>query len=127
MLRSSALTLACLLLAGCVTRGIKIAPGHPGASAKSGHLNEFEPSPSLILGRIIAFDAQRRSVFIEIGPYNELPADFATRLLISRNEALAPTATLQSSVYLRGRILGTRLLSGNPDVGDEVVWAPAVP
>jgi hypothetical protein len=90
-------------------------------------LKDLEPSPSLIVGRIIALDAQRGSVLIEIGPYNVLPADFAARRLISRNEALSPTATLQSSAYLRGRILGTRLLSGHPDVGDEVVWAPAVP
>ena len=116
------LALACLLLAGCATLRRKSSEG--GASAKA---NAVVPGPSLVVGRIIAFDAKSGSVIVEVGPYAVLAPDFATRILLARTDDLRPTARLQSSVYLRGRTLGTRLLDGSPQVGDEVVCAPAAP
>jgi len=32
------------------------------------------------------------------------------------------TARLRASRYLRGRTLGTKILTGQPAPGDEVVW-----
>ena len=116
------LALACLLLAGCATLGRKPSAG--GASAKA---NAVVPSPSLVVGRIIAVDTKSGSVIVEVGAYAVLPPDFAPRILLARTDDLRPTAHLQSSVYLRGRTLGTRLLDGSPQVGDEVVFAPASP
>jgi len=41
--------------------------------------------------------------------------------LVTRNEALVETARLEPTRFQRGRTLGTRILSGLPNVGDEVV------
>ena len=127
MRRACALTLVCLLLAGCFTRGRNQTPNPAGGRGAKPDANAPVPSPSLVVGRIISIDAQRLGVIIEVGPYVELPIDFASRILIARTNELRPTARLQSSAYLRGRILGTRLLAGSPQVGDEVVCTPAAP
>lgn len=44
-------------------------------------------------------------------------------LLIARNESLIETARLEPTRFQRGRTLGTRILSGLPNVGDEVIIA----
>jgi hypothetical protein len=67
------------------------------------------------------------AVVVEISPYAMIPPDFSNRILISRKDDLQPTARLQASPYLRGRTLGTRLMAGQPQVGDEVVFAPTTP
>lgn len=77
-----------------------------------------------VVGRVIAVDQRTLSVIVQLGPYVELPFDYGTRALIARRDDLQPTARLQSSPYLRGRTLGTRLVAGQPRVGDEVVFLP---
>jgi hypothetical protein len=129
MRRAFPLALCCLLLAGCATRGSKSSPGggdssKPDASADA---TRTVPGPVQVLGRVIAVDLRTLSVIIDLAPYVSLPGDFATRQLISRRDDLQPTARLQSSPYLRGRTLGTRLLAGQPQVGDEVVFLPLTP
>lgn len=116
---------------GCAIRGSKSSPpgdirdrGNSGAPADP---DRTVPGPVQVLGRIIAVDLRSLSVIVELAPYAELPFDFATRQLISRRDDLQPTARLQSSPYLRGRTLGTRLLAGQPQIGDEVVFLPVSP
>ncbi len=125
MRRACALALGCLLLAGCASRGRTPAPvTGPALGAKA---DATLASSTLVVGRIIAIDAPSLSVLIEVGAFTVLPPDFATRILIVRTDDLRPTARLQSSSYLRGRILGTRLMAGVPHIGDEVVCAPTNP
>jgi hypothetical protein len=126
-----AVALSALLFTGCSTRGSKSSTaGETGEKAKSAATpvaGRTIPGPVQVLGRIIAVDSRTLSVIVELGPYVELPFDFTTRQLIARRDDLQPTARLQSSPYLRGRTLGTRLLAGQPQVGDEVVFLPVAP
>ena len=124
MRRACALTLVCLLLVGCITRGRNQSPNPTRGAGAMIAVTAPAPSPFLVVGRIISIDVQRQKVIIELGAFVELPSDFATRSLLARTDALRPTARLQSSDYLRGRILGTRLLAGTPQVGDEVGYTP---
>lgn len=80
------------------------------------------PSPRLIVGRILAVDGDRGFATVELlrdAPAVSIVADTE---LYARTATLQPTAVLQASRYLRGRTLGTSVLSGMPNVGDEVVW-----
>lgn len=129
MQRAPTLALCSLLIAGCATRGSKSSTaggtaenGKPAATTASS--GAVTPGPVQVLGRVIAVDQRTLSVIVELGPYVELPFDFTTRQLIARRDDLQPTARLQSSPYLRGRTLGTRLIAGHPQVGDEVVFPP---
>lgn len=129
MRRAFPLALCCLLLAGCATRGSK-SPSGGGDAAKadaSADASRTVPGPVQVVGRVVAVDLRTLSAIVELAPYVALPPDFATRPLIARRDDLQPTARLQSSPYLRGRTLGTRLISGRPQVGDEVVFPPATP
>lgn len=125
MLRACALAISCLLLAGCASLGRKL-PAESGLTSKVSDTTTTASS-ALVMGRIIVIDLASKSVLVEVGSFTVLPPDFATRILISRTDELRPTARLQSSSYLRGRILGTRLIAGSPQVGDEVVCEPANP
>jgi hypothetical protein len=79
------------------------------------------------VGRVIAVDVKTLSVIIELAPFTVMPPDYSGSILISRQDDLRPTARLQASSYLRGRTLGARLLAGQALIGQEVVFAPAVP
>jgi len=126
---SLALALCALLLAGCATRGSKspASDGTPSKPKESADSGRTIPGPVQVLGRVIAVDLRTLSVVIDLAPYVEIPFDFATRQLITRRDDLQPTARLQSSPYLRGRTLGARLIAGQPQVGDEVVFLPISP
>ena len=80
------------------------------------------PSPRLIIGRVLATDPDRQFAFVELGA--DVPATNLTEgiELIARAFDLRVTGRLQTSRYLRGRTLGTVILSGQPTPGDEVVW-----
>lgn len=130
MRRASTLALCSLLIAGCATRGSKSSTaGGDGEKDKptatsAAATGPVTPGPVQVLGRVIAVDQRTLSVIVDLAPYVVLPSDFATRQLIARRDDLQPTARLQSSAYLRGRTLGTRLIAGQPQVGDEVVFLP---
>lgn len=121
MRRAFFLALCCLLVAGCASRGDK-SPAKADAGAPKPVATV--PGPVQVVGRIVAVDLRTLTVIVELGPFVTLPADFATRPLVSRRDDLQPTARLQSSPYLRGRTLGTRLVAGRPQIGDEVVFPP---
>lgn len=109
------------LVAGCV------APPAP-ASAVATPSEPLAPSPRLLVGRVLEHDAARGFAFIELAPDAPRPALAPGTLLLVRRPDLTPAATLRTSAFLRGRTLGTRVASGTPRPGDEVVWeAPAGP
>ena len=80
------------------------------------------PSPRLIIGRIIAVDAERRFAFIELAPDAPAAATAEGADLLARTGELRETGQLHASRYLRGRTLGTHVVAGQPSPGDEVVW-----
>ena len=125
MLRVCALALGCLLLAGCSSLGRK-APSDIATGSKTKAMT-LAFSSALVVGRVIAIEPSSKSVLVEMGAFTVLPPDFAARILISRSDDLRPTARLQFSSYIRGRILGTRFIDGGPHIGDEVVCVPANP
>jgi hypothetical protein len=80
------------------------------------------PSPRLIVGRVLAVDAERHFAFVDIAEQAPLLALVDGTDLTARTLQLRETAQLRASSYLRGRTLGTRIVSGQPSPGDEVVW-----
>lgn len=114
-----------LLAAGC--SGPPSRPSGP-PSAAAAPAEPLAPSPRLIVGRVLALDAARGFAFVEVASDAPRPALAPGTLLVARRPDLTPTATLNASTQLRGRVLGTRVASGEPRPGDEVVWeAPAGP
>jgi hypothetical protein len=112
-----------LTLAGCAGAGSR--PPAP-ATARPAPAALLQPSPLLLVGRVLAVDGTRHTVIVDVSPYASLPTVLAGRVLLARDPGdLHPTARLEASPYLRGLTLGTRLLDGLPVVGDEVVLLPA--
>ena len=108
-----------LLLAGCVHGGGRKPPAAASKPAA------IAPSPFTLVGHVMSVDADAGNVIIDIAPYAVLPPDFAGKIMLARTDELRPTAKLQASPYLRGHILGARLLAGRPNPGDEVVIPPS--
>jgi hypothetical protein len=103
-------------LPGCAQRGG--APRAPVAPV----LGTLAPSPRLIVGRIVAADLPRRFAFVELAADAPTAATADGSELVTRTADLTETARLRGSRYLRGRTLGTTIVSGQPAPGDEVVW-----
>ena len=117
----AALASLVLLAVGCVS-----PPAPPPSAAPVAE--PLAPSPRLVVGQVIAHDAARGFAFVELAPDAPRPALAPGALLFARRPDLTPAATLRTSAVLRGRTLGTRVTSGTPQPGDEVVWeAPAGP
>jgi hypothetical protein len=128
MRRAFTLALCSVLLGGCATRGGKpAADGAESKGADSAKESRTVPGPVQVVGRIIAVDSRSLSVIVELAPYAVMPPSYNGSILIARLDDLRPVARLQASAYIRGRTLGTRLLAGNPQVGNEVVFAPISP
>lgn len=110
-----------LLVASCVA-----PPAPPPATATPAE--PLAPSPRLVVGRVLELDAARGFALVELAPDAPRPALVPGTLLVARRPDLSPVATLRTSAQLRGRTLGTRVASGTPRPGDEVVWeVPAGP
>jgi hypothetical protein len=122
--------LAALAVTMCVWAGC--AAGRPSSTIRTAATSQStptsigatvpEPSPRLIIGRVIAVDATQGFAFVELVPDAPRAATVAETELISRTLELRETARLSASRQLRGRTLGTIILSGKPAPGDEVVW-----
>lgn len=108
-------------LAGCVGQ----APTAPRA-APAVHLSDpsdaLQASPHQLVGRILALDATSGFAFVALTAEPPAAALAASAELIARTDDLRETARLLVSPYVRGRTLGTRILSGQPTPGDEVVF-----
>ena len=80
------------------------------------------PSSRLIVGRVIAVDPKQGSAVVELAADAPQGSLMAGTELIARTLDLRETARIQVSPYVRGRILGTKIVGGQPSPGDEVVW-----
>jgi len=106
------------LLTGCGT-----APAPKTASTPT---TELAPSPNLYVGRILAIDLERHFAFVALTPSAPPIALQPGIVLLARNDELRSTANLRTSRQLRGRTLGVQIITGQPTVGDEVVF-PTLP
>jgi hypothetical protein len=85
----------------------------------------LKPSPNRLVGRILAVDAARGFAFVDLTLEPPAAALVDGAPLIARTDDLRETAHLRASRYVRGRTLGTTIVSGQPVAGDEVVvFAP---
>jgi hypothetical protein len=114
---------AIMALAACQHRTATPRPGELAASPPPAPASaQLSPSPRLIVGRVLAIDAERHFAFVDIAEEAPLLALVDGTDLTARTLELRETAKLRASSYLRGRTLGTRIVSGQPSPGDEVVW-----
>ncbi|MEY2880715.1 MAG: hypothetical protein RLZZ15_3095 [Verrucomicrobiota bacterium] len=96
----------------------RAAPAAPAALPPGALL----PSANLLVGRVIAIDAERGFAFVELAA--DVPAEALVdgAELRARTDALRETARLRASRHLRGRTLGTTIIAGRPAPGDEIVF-----
>ncbi len=111
--------LAAPLAVVCLVAGCVQAPQKPVPILAEGAL---VPSPRLIVGRVIAVDAPRGFVIVELAADAPVAATTEGAELIARTLDLRETARLRATRQLRGRMLGTRLVAGQSSPGEEVVW-----
>jgi len=107
---------ASLLAAGCVA---PTATG-PSPDRLSGERDPLALPSTPTIGTVIFVDPADGVAVIQVrSPSTPIP-----RVLVTRNETLLETARLEPSRFQRGRTLGTQILSGLPNVGDEVYTGP---
>ncbi len=125
--RTLTLLAVILFLAGC---GHRIAPSStsgnnataPSAQPSRPAAAPLQASPRKLVGRVLSIDAARGFVFVALDLDSPPAATTEGASLIVRTEDLRETARLRTSAYVRGRTLGTLLISGQPSLGDEVVF-----
>lgn len=113
--------LAVFFLAGCG----HVAPGQPvpaAASAPAAAPVALHASPNKLVGRILAVDAARGFAFVDLTAEPPAASLAEGAALLARTDDLRETARLRASRYVRGRTLGTTIVSGQPATGDEVVF-----
>ena len=79
-------------------------------------------SPRRIVGRVLAVDAVRGFAFVTLAAEPPPAALAAGAELLTRSADLHETGRLRAARYVRGRTLGGQILSGQPTLGDEVVF-----
>jgi hypothetical protein len=109
--------LAVIFLAGACAQ---TAPPSPTTSPSTAAT--LQPSPNRLVGRILAVDLARGFAFIDLASEPPPAALVDGTELIARTLDLRETARLRVSRYVRGRTLGTTIVSGQPSPGDEVVF-----
>ena len=113
-------------VAGCSTP--PPAPPSPHASRGASSAAMIPPadvltvSPHKIVGRIVAVDTARGFAFVSLTATTPAAALADGGELIVRSDDLTETGRLRTSSYTRGRTLGAQIISGQPKMGDEVVF-----
>ena len=79
-------------------------------------------SPHKIVGRIVAVDTARGFAFVSLTTTTPAAALVEGGELIVRSDDLRETGRVRTSRYTRGRTLGTHIISGQPKLGDAVVF-----
>ncbi len=103
--------------AGCATKSAPTTSASP--TPKS---TVFAASANVVVGRIVAVDAERGFAFVDLGFAAPPAAQADGATLVARKLDLRETARLRASSYVHGKTLGTKIVSGQPAPGDEVVW-----
>ncbi len=75
------------------------------------------PSSLAVVGHVVWVDRSENTAVIELKP----GASVSIQPLLARNDAMVETARLQATAMRQGQTLGTRIVDGLPNVGDEVV------
>lgn len=118
-----------LLAAGLIWSGCTAIRSTDSASPAIAHreatttpAEPLTPSPRLIVGRVLATDPVGAFAWVDLVFDAPAGALGEGAELTTRTFNLRPTGTLRTSRYMRGRTLGTQIVSGQPTPGDEVVW-----
>lgn len=106
--------LAGVLLVFLVFNGCVAPPGPGTGNTADGRL---APSPHEVVGHVALVDAARDMAVVNL----ESHVRVVSKNLTARNEILLETAILEPTSQRSGRSLGVRILSGLPNIGDEVV------
>jgi hypothetical protein len=117
----SARLLLVLLTACCLGGCMRASRSKPTAGIPPAY-EPLAPSPRLIVGRVQATDVDRRFAFVDLAADAPDAALAEGTELVCRSVELRETGRLRVSRYVRGRTLGATMESGEPNVGDEVVW-----
>ena len=102
--------LAAVALSGCATTS-------QGPERVSGSDDPLRATAEQVVGTVTYVDPAGGIVLIEM----RSPSIRLVPELVTQNEALIETGRIEPTRFQRGRTLGTRILSGIPNVGDEVV------
>lgn len=82
---------------------------------------------SRVLGRVLSHDTAARTVLVELAFYPDAPIPTENQVVATRHpDTLAATGKLAASRFRTGRVLGMRVVEGEPAVGDEVFSTPAL-
>jgi len=107
---------------GCSTATTTPASRSAAAAAILPPADALTLSPHKIVGRIVAVDTARGFAFVSLTTTTPAAALVAGGELIVRSDDLRETGRVRTSRYTRGRTLGTQIISGQPKLGDEVVF-----
>ncbi len=107
---------------GCSTATTTPASRSAAAAAILPPADALTLSPHKIVGRIVAVDTARGFAFVSLTTTTPAAALVAGGELIVRSDDLRETGRVRTSRYNRGRTLGTQIISGQPKLGDEVVF-----
>ena len=99
-----------------------LAPTSPAPPVDASPPAGLQPSPNHLVGSVLAVDATRGFAFIDLTSEPPPAALLEGAELMARTAELRETARLRVSRYVRGRTLGTNIISGQPAPGDEVVF-----
>ena len=109
---------------GCSTATTTPASRSAAAAAILPPADALTLSPHKIVGRIVAVDTARGFAFVSLTTTTPAAALVEGGELIVRSDDLRETGRVRTSRYNRGRTLGTQIISGQPKLGDEVVFHP---
>ena len=110
---------------GCSTATTTPQPSRSAASAAMlPPADALTLSPHKIVGRIVAVDTARGFAFVSLTTTTPAAALVEGGELIVRSDDLSETGRVRTSRYTRGRTLGAQIISGQPKLGDEVVFHP---
>ncbi len=107
---------------GCSTATTTPASRSAAAAAILPPADALTLSPHKIVGRIVAVDTARGFAFVSLATTTPAAALVEGGELIVRSDDLRETGRVRTSRYTRGRTLGTQIISGQPKLGDEVVF-----
>ena len=120
------LMLAVLLVAGGCRLFAPLTPARPAAGSTATPeplpAGALLPSHNLRVGRVLAVDPSRGIAIVDLALDAPATALLDGAPLLARTNDLKETARLSASRYLQGRTLGTKIVSGQPSPGDEVVF-----
>jgi hypothetical protein len=110
--RGTPLLVAFLLFAGCATLP-------PAPERAAGAEDPLQPLAEEMIGFVTFVDPEERLALIRM----RSAGTRAAPAMVARNEVLVETARLEPTRFQSGRTLGARIVSGLPNIGDEVTVA----